>query len=69
MVLIVNRIIQTNLAVTLELCDGWYAIKTSILDAVLASAVSKGKIAIGTKLIIQGAELIGIEEGCSPLEV
>lgn len=69
MILMVNRIIQNNLAVSLELCDGWYAIRTCILDTVLANAVTKGKIAIGTKLVIQGAELVGIEEACSPLEV
>lgn len=69
MVLFVSRIFNDSLACSLELCDGWYSIRTSGLDSVLSHAVTTGKIVIGTKLIIQGAELIGSEEACSPLEV
>lgn len=68
-VLFVTGIYENFLNYTLELCDGWYAIKTSTLDVALTKAVSSGKIRIGTKLIIQGAELIGLDEGCPPLEV
>lgn len=69
MVLFVSRILNKNLTTTLELSDGWYGIKTSILDAVLTKAVVNGKIVVGSKLIVQGAEIVGFEEACSPLEV
>lgn len=69
MVLFVSRIIVKNLVYTMDLCDGWYSIPTGSLDAVLTNAISKGKITVGTKLVIQGAELVGIEEACTPLEV
>lgn len=69
MVLFVSRIMEQSLEYSLELSDGWYAVRTHTLDAVLSNAISKKKIVVGTKLVIQGAELIGIEEGYSPLEV
>lgn len=69
MVLFVSRILEHDRVYSLELSDGWYAIRTSGLDQVLTKAVSSRKIVVGTKLMIQGTELVGIEEGCSPLEV
>lgn len=69
MVLFVSRIIDNNQSCSLELCDGWYSIRTNVLDTVLLHAVKTGKIAIGTKLMIQGAEVMGFEEACTPLEV
>lgn len=59
---------DTSTVSGLELCDGWYAIGASI-DDVLRQAIISKKIKIGTKLIIQGAELVGSEVACSPLEV
>lgn len=70
LVLFVSRIKNiTPLEYSMELCDGWYGIGTGALDPVLANAVRNGKIRVGTKLLIQDAELIGSEEACSPLEV
>lgn len=69
MVLFVSRILQNGSVPYLELSDGWYGIRTSCLDVVLSKAIRNGKIKVGTKLVIQGAELVGMEEGCTPLEV
>lgn len=69
MVLFVSRISKEKPEYSLELSDGWYSIRTPDLDSVLSDAINRGKIVVGTKLMIQGAELIGTEEGCSPLEV
>lgn len=70
MILFVSFIMQMNpIEYALELCDGWYSMRTDVLDEVLSKAVRSGKIKVGTKLMVQGAELIGAEEACSPLEV
>ena len=69
MIMFVSRIFEQDLTYSVELSDGWYSIRTHSLDSILSNAIIKRKIVVGTKLVIQGAELIGIEEGCSPLEV
>jgi len=52
---------------TIELTDGWYPIK-ACLDSYLMYWVREGKITVGTKLCIYGADLVGSEQGCDPLE-
>jgi breast cancer 2 susceptibility protein len=70
MCLFVANIIYKNwIEFDLELSDGWYGIRTEI-DAVLRHFVEIKKIKIGTKLMLQNAELVGIgETGCEPLKV
>lgn len=65
MVLFVSNILARN---EIELSDGHYSIGT-IIDECLVNVMAKGKIKIGTKLITQGAEIIGLDEASSPLEV
>ncbi|XP_061073752.1 breast cancer type 2 susceptibility protein [Conger conger] len=47
--------------------DGWYAIK-ALLDAPLTAMLLKGRLAVGGKVVTHGAELVGSQDACSPLE-
>lgn len=49
------------------LTDGWYAIKAQ-LDEPLTAMLLKGRLAVGVKLITHGAQLVGSQDACSPLE-
>ncbi|XP_053176160.1 breast cancer type 2 susceptibility protein [Scomber japonicus] len=49
------------------LTDGWYTIKAQ-LDDPLTAMLHKGRLAVGGKLIIHGAQLMGSQDACSPLE-
>nr|XP_054598633.1 breast cancer type 2 susceptibility protein [Nothobranchius furzeri] len=50
-----------------RLTDGWYAIKAQ-LDEPLTAMLHKGLLTVGGKLIIHGAQLVGSQDACSPLE-
>ncbi|KAM9733870.1 breast cancer type 2 susceptibility protein isoform 2-T2 [Menidia menidia] len=54
-------------AAVVWLTDGWYSIKAQ-LDEPLAAMLNKGLLAVGVKLIVHGAQLVGSEDACSPLE-
>lgn len=54
--------------IELILTDGWYPIRTSI-DQLLSQQIYKGKLVVGTKLMIQGAEILDCDDGCHPLDV
>lgn len=49
------------------LTDGWYAIRAQ-LDEPLTTMLLKGRLAVGGKLITHGAQLVGSQDACSPLE-
>ncbi|XP_019943896.2 breast cancer type 2 susceptibility protein [Paralichthys olivaceus] len=49
------------------LTDGWYAIKAQ-LDEPLTAMLHEGRLAVGGKLIVYGAQLVGSQDACSPLE-
>uniref|UniRef100_A0A4X2LXK1 Tower domain-containing protein n=1 Tax=Vombatus ursinus TaxID=29139 RepID=A0A4X2LXK1_VOMUR len=51
----------------IEVTDGWYAIK-ALLDTPLLALLHRGKLTVGQKIITHGAELIGSQEACTPLE-
>ncbi|KAM6179023.1 breast cancer type 2 susceptibility protein [Rhynchocyon petersi] len=50
-----------------ELTDGWYAIRAQ-LDPPLATLLKTGRLVVGQKIITHGAELVGSQEACAPLE-
>uniref|UniRef100_A0A672Q9F0 Breast cancer type 2 susceptibility protein homolog n=1 Tax=Sinocyclocheilus grahami TaxID=75366 RepID=A0A672Q9F0_SINGR len=49
------------------LTDGWYSIK-GLLDPPLSAMLNKGRLRIGDKIVTSGAELVGSQEACPPLE-
>ncbi|XP_050017867.1 breast cancer type 2 susceptibility protein isoform X4 [Alexandromys fortis] len=52
---------------TVELTDGWYAVKAQ-LDPPLVALVKSGRLTVGQKIITYGAELVGSPDACAPLE-
>ncbi|XP_044058562.1 breast cancer type 2 susceptibility protein isoform X2 [Siniperca chuatsi] len=56
-----------NPSAVIWLTDGWYAIKAQ-LDEPLTAMLHKGRLAVGGKLIVHGAQLMGSQDACSPLE-
>ncbi|XP_053312342.1 breast cancer type 2 susceptibility protein [Spea bombifrons] len=51
----------------IEVTDGWYGIK-ALLDPALTALLQKGRLFTGQKIITHGAELVGSDEACTPLE-
>lgn len=49
------------------LTDGWYSLP-AVVDPPLKHMLKSGRISIGTKLLVCGAELLGLSEPCHPLE-
>ena len=52
----------------LELTDGWYSIPAAI-DLPLTSLVHQGRIRVGDKLCVFGAEFLGSPDPAPPLQV
>ncbi|XP_029026126.1 breast cancer type 2 susceptibility protein isoform X2 [Betta splendens] len=62
-----KRSLVENPSAVIWLTDGWYAIKAQV-DEPLTAMLHKGRLAIGGKLIVHGAQLVGSQDACSPLE-
>lgn len=60
--------VETGNLPCIELTDGWYSLPC-VLDTPLKHMFGSGKLSIGTKLMIFGAELVGLDSPCHPLEV
>lgn len=78
-VVYVAKIVNDNKECYMELCDGWYTLKTTI-DEPMKELIRTGRITLGQKLSIYGAkvthdyillmsQIIGLNEPCPPLEV
>ena len=51
----------------IELSDGWYSLPAK-LDYTLQRHLSREKIFLGLKIAVCGAELLGVEDPCQPLD-
>ncbi|KGL85260.1 Breast cancer type 2 susceptibility protein, partial [Tinamus guttatus] len=51
----------------IEVTDGWYGIR-ALLDPPLQTFVLRRQLTVGQKVIVHGAELVGSQDGCAPLE-
>eukprot|EP00536_Pseudo-nitzschia_multiseries_P003171 jgi/Psemu1/185293/e_gw1.47.153.1 len=58
---------RSNQSTMVELSDGWYSVK-GCLDAAMSDYVDTGLIAVGTKLLVSNARLVGAEDGVDPLD-
>lgn len=54
-------------AALIEVTDGWYGIR-ALLDPPLKAFLDRRQLTVGQKIIVHGAELVGPQNGCSPLE-
>ncbi|NWW22808.1 BRCA2 protein, partial [Falcunculus frontatus] len=54
-------------AAIIEVTDGWYGIR-ALLDPPLKAFLDRRKLTVGQKIIVHGAELVGPQNGCTPLE-
>ncbi|XP_061682566.1 breast cancer type 2 susceptibility protein [Syngnathoides biaculeatus] len=64
---VVSRGQAGNPCAVVWLTDGWYAIKAQ-LDEPLTILLREGRLAVGGKLIVHSAQLVGSEDPCIPLE-
>ncbi|KAK6485870.1 breast cancer type 2 susceptibility protein-like [Huso huso] len=63
-----NKVLKKEVPVgIIEVTDGWYGINV-LLDPPLVALLQKGKLAVGNKIVTHGAELVGSQDACTPLE-
>ncbi|XP_035180584.1 breast cancer type 2 susceptibility protein isoform X2 [Oxyura jamaicensis] len=81
LVLCVSKIISLNAVVSpsnnnmeskkgaaiIEVTDGWYGIR-ALLDPPIKAFLHRRRLTVGQKIIVHGAELVGSQNGCTPLE-
>ncbi|NXY29090.1 BRCA2 protein, partial [Pomatorhinus ruficollis] len=63
-----NKNVESKKAAALiEVTDGWYGIR-ALLDPPLKAFLDTRRLTVGQKIIVHGAELVGPQNGCTPLE-
>ncbi|NXD78619.1 BRCA2 protein, partial [Halcyon senegalensis] len=63
-----NQNVQSKKAAAIiEVTDGWYGIR-ALLDPPLKAFLSRRRLTVGQKIVVHGAELVGSQNGCTPLE-
>ncbi|XP_077578934.1 breast cancer type 2 susceptibility protein [Stigmatopora nigra] len=64
---VVSKGQSENKCAVVWVTDGWYAVKAQ-LDEPLSARLCRGRLAVGGKIIVHGAQLVGSQDGCAPLE-
>ncbi|KAM6420613.1 breast cancer type 2 susceptibility protein [Pluvialis apricaria] len=59
--------LENKKAAIIEVTDGWYGIR-ALLDPPLKAFLHRRRLTVGQKIIVHGAELVGSQNGCTPLE-
>lgn len=62
-----NKNVESKKAALIEVTDGWYGIR-ALLDPPLKAFLDTRRLTVGQKIIVHGAELVGPQNGCTPLE-
>ncbi|XP_055954534.1 breast cancer type 2 susceptibility protein [Patella vulgata] len=68
MVLCICDIKKSVTDTSVQLTDSWYSI-WACLDIPLLDLINKQKLVIGQKIVVSGAELVGSQDACSPLDI
>ncbi|XP_012941567.1 uncharacterized protein LOC101847983 [Aplysia californica] len=59
---------ESNGQLSVEVTDGWYCLRAQV-DGVLNDLLTRGRLQAGDKIVTSGAEIVGAQDACSPLEV
>ncbi|XP_050793040.1 breast cancer type 2 susceptibility protein isoform X1 [Gopherus flavomarginatus] len=62
-----NMVESKKKAAVIEVTDGWYGVR-ALLDPPLQALLHGRRLTVGQKIIVHGAELVGSQDACTPLE-
>ncbi|KAM7179829.1 breast cancer type 2 susceptibility protein isoform 2-T2 [Macrochelys suwanniensis] len=62
-----NIVESKKKAAVIEVTDGWYGVR-ALLDPPLQVLLHGRRLTVGQKIIVHGAELVGCQDACTPLE-
>ncbi|XP_034614544.1 breast cancer type 2 susceptibility protein isoform X2 [Trachemys scripta elegans] len=62
-----NLVESKKRAAVIEVTDGWYGVR-ALLDPPLQALLHGRRLTVGQKIIVHGAELVGSQDACTPLE-
>ncbi|XP_067419058.1 breast cancer type 2 susceptibility protein [Emydura macquarii macquarii] len=63
-----NTVESKKEAAMIEVTDGWYGVR-AVLDPPLQALLHRKRLTVGQKIIVHGAELVGSQDACTPLEI
>uniref|UniRef100_A0A8C3S207 Tower domain-containing protein n=1 Tax=Chelydra serpentina TaxID=8475 RepID=A0A8C3S207_CHESE len=62
-----NIVESKKKAAVIEVTDGWYGVR-ALLDPPLQVLLHGRRLTVGQKIMVHGAELVGCQDACTPLE-